>query len=359
MGEIPEKYGKDTSKDSADCINRVQNDLKVRFLRLMNSTTNHGIAFCSGSSMKELNTRYGMLHGVVQETSHAGGTPDLVFLNAPNLLHLPFASVVPLHHIEDHGRRRETPILFYPNGGLRSLPLQASTLIPTSCGILPAEALTFYSTGEIRKVFPTAGKLSGYWTEEQEQEHAPLCQLRIASELVSAKVINVHFYKSGALQSVTLWPKERISLRAAHSTVQVRTGVSFYANGSLKSYEPAEPVLVNTPIGDIMAYDNQPLGVSADVNSLQFAPTGEVVGVTTVSSRVQVFPSDRMPEELGPYRVQSFCEEADTEVRALRLRFEDGWVLFFGEHEEHYPLADTQFATFHSKQVPLASCCSG
>lgn len=307
--------------------------------------------------MTELQTKYGMLRGVHQVVLGSLGHPEVVFLTEPNLLRLPMATWVPLHRVEDHGRRRETPLLFYPNGAIRSLPLQASTLVSFSCGKISAELVTFYPTGEIRRVFPNAGKLSGYWTEDQEYEHARVCEIHVNGVEIRAKIINLHFFKSGALQSITFWPKENVSIPLHGVRLEIRSGISFYENGRIKSYEPAEPILVDTPIGKIMAYDNHPLGVSADVNSLQFGPEGMVSGVTTVSSVVRVYPADSMPAEFAPYKVQSFCEEADTELRPLIIRFQQDQVVLEAEVREAFPLLNTQFEIIQRLVRAPASCC--
>lgn len=304
-------------------------------------------------------TNYGELMGVTMHVLHPNGIPDIVQVSKPTTLRFPFGSLVPLHSVEDHGRRRETPLLFFEDGTIRSLPLQSRTDLYLACGDIPAESITFYQTGEIRRVFPSAGKLSGYWTEEQEGEEAPLCEINIGNGILHAKVINLHLYRSGKVQSITFWPDQRVSLPSCYGGITVRSGVSFYEDGTLKSYEPVEAIAVETPLGEVMAYDNQPLGITADVNSLQFSPTGEVVAVTTVNTRVRVFPCDDMPEEFGPKRVQSFCEEADTEVKALRIRFHDGDVIFGDAEEKRYPLATTQFECIHSKARIMASHCSG
>ncbi len=172
--------------------------------------------------MKEIQTRYGMLRGITQISYFSTGDPEALTVNEPNILHFPAGSWVPMHQVEDHGRRRETPILFHSNGGIKSLPLQGATKISTSVGMISAELVTFYETGEIRRIFPTAGKLSGYWTEEQEYEYAPSCLLSWNGETLSAKVINLHFYRSGALQSITFWPKERISIPFRGAVIKVR-----------------------------------------------------------------------------------------------------------------------------------------
>lgn len=316
-----------------------------------------GLYFASAATMITLQTKYGLLKGVLHSSAGPTGDVESVMLTEPNMLHLPMATWVPLYKVEDHGRRKETPILFYPDGSLKSMPLQASSMVNLTCGTVAAELVTFYPSGEIRRVFPTAGKLSGYWTEDHEYEYSPVCEICVLGETIRAKIINLHFYQSGALQSITLWPKERIALPFVGGPLGIRSGVSFYANGALKSYEPAEPVLVDTPIGKIMAYDNQPLGVTADVNSLQFSPEGVVTAVTTVSSRVRIFPSEGMPAELAPYKVQSFCEEADTELRALHIRFQDGVVQFQGAITEEFPLKGSEFETIHISSRVSASCC--
>lgn len=302
-------------------------------------------------------TRYGTWNGVINVQLDRSGRMESLFLEQANTVSLPCGMVTPLYEVEDTGRRRETPVLFFADGGLRSLPLQERTWIRTVAGKLPAELLTFYRTGELRRLFPSAGKISGFWTEENEYHEAPACHFQAGQYLLDAKLIGLQFYKSGAVQSFTLWPEERLVLNTPLGTMRVRTGASFYPNGRLKTLEPASPTLVPTPIGMISAYDNNPLGIHADVNSLVFDSHGQVEALKTTTNAIKVFPVNDEPAMHAPQRHASFCEEVDSTVTPLELRFTAGRVqIGSGEGMISYALEGTHFEIVPFKALLQQSC---
>ena len=260
-----------------------------------------------------------------------------------NQLETPYGSLTPLFHVEDMGRRRESPVVYYPEGGIRSLPLQERTEIPTSVGLLPAERLTFYKTGELRRIFPSDGKLSGFWTEEHEYAEAPLCEFKIGYRVIRAKLISIQFYKKGTVQSFTLWPQERLTLETPVGSLRIRVGASYYPNGRLKTLEPASPTRIPTPIGILAAYDPQPIGVHADVNSLGFDPQGRVEFLKTVSHGVKIFPNDGDPVFFTPQKLPSYCEEMEVTREPLSFRFTShSFSVTQGNSEHSFSLEGTE-----------------
>jgi len=305
----------------------------------------------------KMETPYGTLHGIIRHSTFANGYLDTVMINEASPLDLGFASLMPLYEITDQGRRSETPILFHTNGKLKSIPLQSRSLIKTSIGILPAELVTFYSSGELKRLFPSAGKLSGYWTEEMEAEEAPVCEWSTNHGSFSGNVISFQFYPSGSLQSITFWPDERQLFPTPVGDAEVRTGISFFESGAVQSIEPASPQPVSTPVGIIQAFESHPLGVTGDSNSLKWDESGRVHSLTTMNTAITVHKSGMVPKEYRPAVVTSFCEEADTELRGLHVAFTADTVRFGGSAEDEYLLAE---CTFSTKNLPFRAqvCCS-
>lgn len=258
-------------------------------------------------------------------------------------LETPYGTLIPLFHVEDMGRRRESPVIYFPEGGVRSLPLQERTDIHTSVGLLPAERLTFYKTGELRRIFPSDGKLSGFWTEEHEYAEAPLCEFKMGYRVIRAKLISIQFYKKGTVQSFTLWPQERLTLETPVGSLRIRVGASYYPNGRLKTLEPASPTRIPTPIGIVAAYDPQPLGIHADVNSVGFDLQGRVESLKTVSHGVKVYPSDGEPLFFVPRTLPSYCDEMDATREPLSIRFaSQRFFLGQGGSEHSFSLEGTE-----------------
>ena len=59
-------------------------------------------------------------------------------------------------------------------------------------------------------MFLLDGKLSGYWSEDDEYNLAKTYKFNFEFASFEAKVISLHFYKTEELKSITLWPKERV-----------------------------------------------------------------------------------------------------------------------------------------------------
>ena len=55
-------------------------------------------------------------------------------------------------------RKRQLPaISFHPNGMIRNLPLEEQILVCTPAGVLPAEQVSFYESGALKRIFPLNG----------------------------------------------------------------------------------------------------------------------------------------------------------------------------------------------------------
>ena len=119
------------------------------------------------------------------------------FLDQAYRIALPYGDVVPLYQVEPMGRREQTPVRLYKDGSLRSLPLQERTFVHTLAGVFPAEHLTFYPGGELRRLFPSAGKLTGFWSEEMEYAQAPFCEFKVGFHRFKARPISIQFYPGG------------------------------------------------------------------------------------------------------------------------------------------------------------------
>jgi len=256
--------------------------------------------------------------------------------------------VLPQFDAAEGGRRQHAPVYFHPNGNVRSLPLQERSPIAVGEEILPAELVTFHASGEVRRVFPSAGKLSAYWTEEQEMESTPWMELPIGGVRVPVRCINAEFFPSGALASLTLWPGETLRLNTNVGKIFLRSGIAFYENGHVRSYEPAEPVSVQTPLGNMMAYHTSPLGISGDLNSLRYREDGKVRSFITMESTLEILDGSVL-RQFGPYKTQSYCEEADTEVKGMQVEFDQENVYLRTQEEQSFSLKGLDCTVGQSK----------
>lgn len=251
--------------------------------------------------------------------------------------------IVPQYLVDDHGRRVLKPVFFYENGKLKKAPLQESAVIETQYGKISAELVMFYNDGSLKKLFPLNGKLSGYWGEKDEYALAEDLELQLSCGAIRAKVINIVFYKGGNIKCLTLWPQERVEVKTPVGTMRVRVGISFYEDGCVKSVEPATPCCVETKIGTITAYDNDPEGIMGDINSLQFNRQAEVIALSTTQNTIIVKKPSGEMVKYAPSQKESLCSEQVSVTVPLQIEFRDGKIRFNKSVHDEFDLSEYEF----------------
>jgi len=310
--------------------------------------------------MTDFKTIYGELRGVEFRTLYSNGKTDGCLVREENILSTPYGDLIPQFEAEDMGRRHLKPFYFYKSGAIKSVPLQTQTLLRTPVGGVPAELVTFYESGALKRLFPLDGKLSGFWTAKNEFALAE--ELTIESPLGSlrAKFIALQFFESGALKSLTLWPGEFLTLSTPAGQIRVRTGIAFYENGAIRSLEPAGVVKVETPIGELTAYDNDPQGIHGDLNSLQFSPEGGVMALKTVSEEITVIDQLGNPRLFAPWLKDNPCGAQRKVVVPLKVRFSKGRIIF-DDRQESFSMEQcrVEIRAFDRKAGDPAYSCAG
>ncbi|MBG0775841.1 MAG: hypothetical protein H0S85_05330 [Desulfovibrionaceae bacterium] len=265
-------------------------------------------------------------HGAVHVSGPVEWTPDGRVRSCQpcgeSVLHTGLGDLTPQHTTDDLRRRTVQSLEFHDNGMLKSLPLERPTVVQTPAGPMRAEMVTFHPGGAVSRVFPLNGRLSGYWSQEDEAALAEPVVLATPLGVKALRVIGVSFGPGGWLRSLTLWPDERLEVETPAGRVSARMGVSFFEDGQVRSLEPAEPVAVRTPVGSVRAFDPDAVGVNGDVGSLSFAPGGALRTVSTVHTAVAVAWPGRLPETHSPQTRESLCGEGDLELVPMRLEFD-------------------------------------
>ena len=236
--------------------------------------------------------------------------------------------IIPIYSVEDQGRKKLTPVKYYKDGSIRSISLQDATLIKTSIGEISAELITFYKDGSLCRLFPLNGKLSGYWTEENEVKLAETLSISTPVGDIKAKAIYIHFHETGKLKSVTFWPEEKLPLSTPLGIIPVRKGISFHKCGTLASCEPGKPTKITTPIGNIEAFDPNPNGMSGEKNSLAFSENGTLTAISTTSSSIKVLENNEIITTYQPAVVTSLCSDDEFSLEALQIEFREKEVGF-------------------------------
>ncbi len=297
--------------------------------------------------MRILDTRFGPIPVAEPEERFPDGGLRACLPAEATVLHTPIGPLVPQHSTDDLRRKTVQAVEFFDGGELRCLALEERTTVPTPLGPLPAELVTFHPGGAVRRVFPLNGKLSGYWSQEDEAGLAEPLTLDTPLGTITARVICVRFDASGRLAGLTLWPGERVEVPTPVGVLPARNGLTLWPGGSLRSMEPAEPLLVPTAVGDIRAYDPDAVGVSGDDNSLVFDARGAVERVSTVQSVVRVELGGGEVRVFEPTSRESLCGDEEREPVPMVLEFSAGRVLVRRDPAapgESLPLDGARFA---------------
>lgn len=288
--------------------------------------------------MHKEQTPYGMIAMVGPVERYADGSLKSCTPGAACVLETAYGPLVPQYTTDDLRRKTVGGVELYPDGSLKSVALEEAVEIDTPAGRLPAELVTFHPGGALKRVFPLNGKLTAYWTQEDEARLAREHVLETPQGPMRARVLGVCFSETGALRSITLWPGESLSVCTTEGLIRARIGVSYYPSGCVRSLEPAEPTLVATAAGDIMAYDPDAVGVNGDSNSLVFSPEGEVEAVTTTLTSLAAYLPDGSRLMLTPGERDSLCSDTARETEPMRLTFSGG-VMRAGIDPKRPPMA--------------------
>jgi len=280
--------------------------------------------------MTTLATLYGNLAGVEFRTLYSNGRADGCLVGMPNILKTPYGNLVPQYESEDMGRRPVKPLYFFRNGSIKSIALQTQSPVRTPAGMVPAELVTFFESGSIKRVFPLDGKLTGFWTARNEYALAEPLRIDTPAGRITAKLIGLQFYASGALKSITLWPGQQVTVVTPIGKITVRTGMAFYENGAIRSLEPATPVKVQTPAGLLTAFDNEPNGIHGDVNSLKFGSDGSIEGLSTTQEELKVIDLAGKEHLFAPGMKNRLCGGEGQTIVPLRIGFTEERIILNG-----------------------------
>lgn len=311
-----------------------------------------------------LEMRYGALTGITSLSRYPDGSPQSCVLQEENRIRTPVGEIVPQYRVAEYGgrqRKHRSSLDFHVNGEIRSAALDRAMPLQTPLGVFRAELVTFYSNGSIRRLFPLNGQVDGFWSEKNEGDLAEVLDFDLPVGKFSAKIINLHFYESGALKSVTLWPGQRITIATPAGPMLIRTGFALHEDGSMRSVEPAGVVELDTPVGRVKAFDSEMLGMNADQNSVQFDPTGALTSLKTIHTGLRVLSAGRAETVVEPYEAASLIHFTGLRTVPMQIDFADDAVSVVARHTQRFALAGHTFQTFDRARVVREACagCSG
>lgn len=303
-------------------------------------------------------TKFGILTGVTAYDLNPDKSLRDCVVSKYNEIKTSYGSLVPQY--EDNGIRRKNihSVSFFNNGAVRYISLQDQVLINTAIGLVSVEYLTFYEDMKLRRIFPLNGKLSGYWSEEDEYDLAKDIEFSFVFGKFACKAIGIQFYKSGCVKSITLWPKEKVDINTPVGLVSIRIGLALYESGKIKSLEPRLPIRVNTPIGFLTAYDVNANGINGDENSLCFTEMGELESLITSSDSIELRDNEGSTIVYEPGFTTNMLGEDDQELVPLKLEFTGNKVRFNGAEEYDIDIYSFQIKKFTSKAKACCSSCA-
>ena len=278
--------------------------------------------------MTVIDTLFGRLNGATVDPLFSNKKVNGCIVSKKNVFSTPFGELIPQFETEDIGRRERKPVYFYKSGAVKTLPLQHQTKVKTPFGEISAELITFYESGALKRIFPLDGKLSGFWSWQNESMLAEESGLDTPAGYIKAKLLSVQFYEYGELKSLTLWPGQKATISTPYGEKEFRKGAAFYENGMLRSFEPQKKTEIPTPIGTMVAFDNEPNGIHGDLNSLQFDNTGLVSGLSTIDNEVSVYFPGGGRQIFKPGVKNNVCGDERKVTVPLKIRFDKGAVHF-------------------------------
>jgi hypothetical protein len=277
---------------------------------------------------------------------YLNGSLKQCIFTAETPLEFSFGTLIPQYLSDPQRKRLTRSIEFHPNGFVKTVVLQSPTLIQTSVGCIPAEFITLSESGALRRVLSSYGVITGFWTEQHEYEFVEAATYHLPFGTFEGKTINLTFYESGAFESFTIWAFERMELDTPVGRIPIRVGASCYEDGTLESTEPRWPVLVETPIGTLEAFDPDAEGIEGGWNSLNFTQAGELKSLLSIGSKVTVLRAGEVVETIEPRSVLSHFHDAQA-LDPFKVSFADKVVRFGGRtdsiEDSFYAMRDYDF----------------
>lgn len=309
--------------------------------------------------MEKLNTKYGVIEGISSMDYHKNGNPRDCVVNKVNKLETSYGTLIPQYESGSDRRKHIKSFSFDEDGNLQSIYLQDQAKISTPIGTLPAELITFYPSGSIRRIFPLNGQITAYWSELDEYNLAENISFDLSVGKFEKKVICVHFYEDGVVKSITFWPSNTVEINSPIGDVVARIGLAFYNSGKLKSFEPLRPTKVETPIGTITAYDTDALGIHGDTNSINLFEDGSIKSLLTSSDTIEVTTKTGEKKTYKPGLRVSVINDEVMEVVPMSVSFDNNKVCFNNSNADEYSIDECTFNIAYTPlqtKSPCASC---
>lgn len=296
---------------------------------------------------------YGTLKGVTIAEKYNTGEIESFQVESLNRITINNLEYIPAYTLENTRKKEYPSIKLYRSGKIKSLNLEESKSICIPSGIFNVEKVVFYESGELKRLFHLNGKISGYWSEEDEYNLAEEYNFDFRFAKFKAKIISIQLFKSGKIKSITLWPKEKIKIMHNDILINIHTGFSVYETGELETCEPLFPVNVSTPIGNIEAYDKNSIGIHGENNSLKFNKDGSVKALTTSTNIIKIIGREGKEFIYSPEEIFLYVNSTVKDLITVKLQFNKEKIIVNGQDE--YNIHENKFIIepFGEKKLTL------
>ncbi|MDD3268639.1 MAG: hypothetical protein PHX14_04900 [Syntrophomonadaceae bacterium] len=310
--------------------------------------------------MDTMATKYGVIKGISSYELYPDGGIKECMLNEANEIETPWGKLIPQYQDGNIRRKYINSLKFYPSGSLRSIALHQQTSFKTPIGSFPAELVTFFENEQIKRIFPLNGKISGHWSEEDEFKLAREFDFEFSFGKFKKKVIAVYFYESGSVKGLTFWPGDSVCIHTPIGEAEARIGITLYQSGKLKSFEPNTPVAASTPIGEIIAYNPDAIGIHGDMNSLVFYEDGKLKALLSSHNLVTITDQNGEKEAVSPRLRRSQLDDSKIDIVPLAIIFNDNTVGLGNSFIKQYNTDDCTFTVHQIPQLykPESNDCS-
>ncbi|SHJ34704.1 hypothetical protein [Parasporobacterium paucivorans] len=270
--------------------------------------------------MSEFKSKYGVIKGITRASYYPDGQLRECRLVEENRISTEAGILIPKYDFYETRTKSRNAMEFYASGELKSAYLEKRQQIETPFGKIMAEMVTFYEGGSIRRVFPTYGQISGYWSEKEEGDLLEGIGIQTDRLQINAKLSCISQYPSGKLKSLTLWPGETVTVDTSYGPVTARIGISLYENGVIKSLEPSRGTPISTLAGEFITFDLNAMGIHGDRNSLCFYENAAIKSLTTMHSGIRIAGDGKM-ETITPVLVPSMADIEIMVISPIKINF--------------------------------------
>jgi MORN repeat variant. len=308
-----------------------------------------------------ISTNYGVLTGEYGVAYYDNGSLKGCALEEECPLKTELGVLIPKYQISESRTKHRNAIEFYDDGVLKSIYLEKKTSIPTVIGDIEAELVTFYTNGNVHRIFPLFGQISGFWSEEEEKKLAQDIKINMPGVYIQNKVSCICFYEKGNVKSISLYNGETVNVINDENEYEARIGLSFYENGKIKSLEPKTQTLVKTPIGIMFAYDNNPIGIHGDDNSLKFNEDGSVKKlIVSASTAIKIIDKDGNVTEEKAIKRPSMLEIDKYVMEHIAIEFyrDKIEVIDSDKNKKYYTYKDNIFSIVYNDEFQLTCDCT-